>query len=55
VRFVARIWYWFALPNASGSHKRRFYSLTAVITSLTVQLRLSIALHKLNCVQSMSW
>jgi hypothetical protein len=27
---------------------------TAVITPLTVQLRVSIALHKLNCVQSMS-
>jgi hypothetical protein len=28
---------------------------TAVITPLTVQLRVSIALHKLNCVQSISW
>jgi hypothetical protein len=28
---------------------------TAVITPLPVQLRVAIALHKLNCVQSMSW
>jgi len=28
---------------------------TALITPLIVQLRLSIALHKLNCVQSLSW
>jgi len=50
VSFVAWLWYWFCASECSSQSQAVF-----IFTSLILQLRVSIALHNLNCVQPISW